>query len=63
MNDYYFYLYIYRITPNGVKQRLAKKIFSDAGDDNRRHKKKTCKFDQYPEIGIQKSRLSERVNM
>lgn len=62
MNDYYFYLYIYRITPNGVNQRLAKKIFSDA-DDRRHKKKKKLKFDQHQEKGIQKSRHSERVNM
>jgi len=28
------------MTPNGVKQRLAKKLFNDADDANRRQKKK-----------------------
>ncbi|XP_016656480.1 zinc finger protein 525-like [Acyrthosiphon pisum] len=28
------------MTPNGVKQRLSKKLFNDADDANRRHKKK-----------------------
>jgi len=28
------------MTPNGVKQRLTKNLFSDANDVNRRHKKK-----------------------
>lgn len=56
-----FYLYIYTMTPNGVKQRLAKKLFNDADDAKRRHKKKTRKFYQHRGMGIQKSSRSERV--
>lgn len=51
------------MTPNGVKQRLAKKLFNDADDANRRHKKKTRKFDQHRGMGTQKSSRSERVNL
>lgn len=39
------------MTPNGVKQRLNKKLFSDVNDANRRHKNR--KFDQHPGMCIQ----------
>jgi hypothetical protein len=61
MNDNYFYSYIYTMTPNGVKQRLTKTLFSDADDTNRRDKNKTRKFDQHRGMGIQKLSHSELV--
>ena len=45
LDDNYYYFYIYITTPNGIKQCLTKKSFSDANDANRRYKKKR-KFDQ-----------------
>jgi len=35
LNDYYYYSYIYNMTPIGVKQRLTKNLFSDANDANK----------------------------
>jgi len=39
MNDYY-YLYIYNMTPIGIKQRLTKNLFNNYNNANRQHKKK-----------------------
>lgn len=41
------------MTPNGVKPRLIKKLFSDANDANRHHKKKSRTFNQYRGMCIQ----------
>jgi len=41
------------MTPIEIEQHLTKKLFSDANDANRRHKKNSRKFDQHWGMCIQ----------